>query len=231
MRIAVQQPYFFPYLEYFQLINAVQKFVVYDDVNFIKRGWINRNRILMNGEIHRFTLHLHGASQNRLINEITVGENKEKILKTIFCAYKKAPYFSENFPLVESVLLSREKNLCLFLSEMLMQLASYFGINATFNYSSEIPKDKTLKGQQKVLEICKLENAKEYINLPGGSKLYDQNMFGQVNISIKFLQKATTTYPQFKKQFIPGLSIIDVLMFNSGTRVKEFLDQYKLSEL
>ena len=231
MKLGIMQPYFFPYIGYWQLINAVDKYVIYDDVNFIKNGWICRNRILMNGTPHYFSLHTFGASSNLLINEVRVSSDKvlrNKMLKTLRTCYGKAPYFQDVYPLVEEILIYEEDNLARFLTNSITKVCSYIGVDTEIIVSSSIKKDNTLKGQQKVLQICNIIKVKEYINAVGGQSLYSKEDFLKNKVELKFLISKPFLYKQFKTEFLPDLSIIDVMMFNSKSEIKEILMEYKL---
>ncbi|MES2544084.1 MAG: WbqC family protein [Bacteroidota bacterium] len=228
MKIAIMQPYFFPYIGYFQLINSVDVFVVYDDVNFIKQGWIHKNRILSNKESYSISLQLTGVSSFKKINEISIGGNRHKALKTIEESYKKAPYFTEVYPIVATIFSEKENNLSGFLVFALKQIAGFLEINTKFMISSQIEKNNSLKGKDKVLEICSLLNADEYINAIGGQELYDKAEFSEKNIGLHFIQSKPIVYKQFANDFVPWLSIIDVLMFNSKETVRKMLNDYEL---
>lgn len=222
------QPYFFPYIGYWQLIKAVDTFVIFDDVNYINKGYINRNNILVNGQKQLFTLELIGASQNRLINEIEVGSNQNKMLKTISMSYKKAPCFSEVFPIIESILMCEEKNLSKYLGNSLKILAEYLNIKTRFLYSSDILKDNELKGEEKIIDIVKRLNTSVYINAIGGQELYDREVFAKNNLELYFLNPKSQEYKQFKNEFIPNLSIIDLMMFAKNDDIQEMLNKYTL---
>ena len=228
MKIGIMQPYFLPYIGYFQLIKNVDKYVIYDDVNYINKGWINRNNILLNSQKYLFTLSLSGASQNKLINEIFVEENQSKLLKTLETAYKKAPYFEKVFPVIQNIFDFEDKNLAKFVGNSIMQIADYLNIKTEFTYSSEINKDNTLKAQEKILNICKALNATNYINAIGGQELYDKEIFKQNNIKLNFLKTEIVEYKQFKGDFVPYLSVLDVLMFNSAEEINIMLDKFEL---
>lgn len=228
MKLAIMQPYFLPYIGYWQLINAVDTFVIFDDVNFIKKGYINRNSILAGGKPQQFTLELIGASQNKLINEIEVGNNSKKLLKTIEMSYKKSPYFDAIFPIIEDILNYEEKNLAKFIAGSLEKISSYLDIDTKFIYSSDIKKDNTLKAQDKILDICKKLDASSYINAIGGQELYDNKKFEEQNIQLNFLNAEIVKYKQFKNDFIPYLSILDAVMFNNKDEIKNMLKNYKL---
>lgn len=168
MKLGIMQPYFLPYIGYFQLIKAVDKYVIYDDVNYIKKGWINRNNILCNGQAHLFSISLRGASQNKLINEIEISDDFSKFRKMIELSYRKAPYFEEVFKLLNSIIDYPNKNLSLFLANSIKEICKYLSIDTEIIFSSEIEKNNDLKGQEKILEICKILQAKTYINAIGG---------------------------------------------------------------
>lgn len=228
MTLAIMQPYLFPYIGYWQLINAVDTFVIYDDVNYINKGYINRNSILVNGKSQQFTLELIGASQNKLINEIEVGNNREKLLKTIKQNYTKAPSFDKVYPIIENIINQNEKNLANFIGYSLEKISNYLEIDTKFVYSSNIKKDNTLKAQDKILEICNILKADKYINAIGGQELYNKEIFKENGIELNFLKTELVEYKQFKNDFVPYLSIIDILMFNSKDEIKNMLDRYEL---
>lgn len=231
MKVGIMQPYFFPYIGYWQLMNLVDLYVIFDDVNYINRGWINRNRILNNGEPSYFNLPLIGASQNKLINEIEINKDEKlllKNLKTLQFAYAKAPYFNDVFPVISDILMNEEKNLALYLKYSFEVIAKYLDIKTNFVLSSQIDKNNTLKGQEKILDICKKTNAIEYYNAIGGQELYDYDIFEQNNINLNFVQANLSEYKQYKNDFVPGLSIIDIMMFNSKEKIKEMLNDYEL---
>ncbi|MEI6555340.1 MAG: WbqC family protein [Paludibacter sp.] len=228
MKLGIMQPYFLPYIGYFQLIKAVDKYVIYDDVNFIKGGWINRNRILLNGDAFMINVPMQGASPFKKINEINIGKNREKVLLTIEQAYRKAPYFKDTFNLISDIIKFDTDNLGVFVSNSILKIADFLQFDTEFVMSSEINKPDELKAQDKVLSICKIMGTTEYYNAIGGVELYNKADFEHENIQLHFLKTNFTAYPQFKNEFIPGLSILDVLMFNSKDKVNLMLDNYDL---
>jgi hypothetical protein len=233
MKVGIMQPYFFPYIGYWQLINAVDKYVIYDDVNFIKRGWINRNNILMNGEAKLINIQMHKASQNKLINEIEVSGNdifNNKLLKTIKQCYKKAPFYEDVFPVIESVINQEEKNLAKFLELSIRQVCEYLSIDTNIVISSDVQKNNELKAQEKIIELCKILGGDEYINAIGGQDLYTYEDFALQGIKLRFLSTKEISYTQFKNNFVPNLSIIDVMMFNSINEINKMLLLYELKE-
>lgn len=231
MKVGIMQPYFFPYIGYFQLINSVDKFVILDDVNYINRGWINRNRILINGEPRLISMPLKDASQNKMINEIEIANDqkwKEKLLRTLQLHYKKALFFSDVFRLVEKIILNKEQNLSAFIFASIIAINKYLAIKTVIESSSAKYITKHLKAEQKILNICFQGNATTYINPIGGTDLYLKQQFKDHNIELLFLKTKEVTYNQNCKIFIPWLSIIDVMMFNSRSDIKIMLNNYGL---
>jgi hypothetical protein len=228
MKLGIMQPYFMPYIGYFQLMKAVDKYVVYDDVNFIKGGWINRNNILVNGEKKLFSIILKGASPNKLINEIEIGDDFKKLTKTLELNYVKAPYFKDIILLLERIFSFEDKQLSNFVANSFREILSYLNIDTEIIISSSLNKNCSLKGKNKVIHICKLLNADRYLNAIGGQELYSKDEFAENDIELSFLQTEIKSYQQFNNEFIPYLSIIDVLMFNSIEEVNLMLDNYTL---
>jgi len=205
--------------------------VTYDDVNFINRGWINRNRILLNDMEHYITLQLNKASQNKLINEIQIVsdlKNRGKIFKTISHCYSKAPFYKTVIGLIENIIFNQEEDLTVFLESSLKKIAEFLDIVTIFVKSSTLEKDQSLRGENKILEIANCLKTDVYINPIGGIKLYDRTIFKRAGIDLYFIETQAPSYRQFGGPFIPNLSIIDVIMFNSKDTVKEFIDNYRL---
>ena len=232
MKVAIMQPYFFPYIGYFQLINAVDYFVFYDDVNYIKQGWINRNRILVNNEAKYITIPLKKLSSFIPIKNIEINpELKEykTMLKTIEMAYKKAPYFHAIFNLINEVLNKEYKTLAEITIKSVKSCCEYLDIKTQFYVASEdFATTKGLERAERLQTICKQLHANQYINALGGQELYSKEDFTKEKIQLQFIQSKAITYKQFGNHFVPWLSIIDVLMFNSKEEVKELLNQFEL---
>lgn len=232
MVIGIMQPYFMPYIGYFQLINSVDEFVIYDNIQYTKKGFINRNRILSNGTDQLFSLPLKKDSDylNVVERELSGSweKDKNKILNTIKSSYSKAPYFKQSFDLISKCLDNPEVNLFRFIYDSIVLINEYLDIKTKVRISSTIDTDHTLKSQDKVLVICKERNATQYINSIGGVELYNKETFKQNNIELNFIKSNPIQYKQFNNEFIPWLSIIDVLMFNSKEQIKEYLNNYTL---
>jgi hypothetical protein len=230
MKIGIMQPYFFPYIGYYQLLSAVDEFIVYDNIEFSKKGWVNRNRILVNGADVFVSIPLKKDSDflnivDRSLSD-TWGTDRQKILNRIKEAYRMAPFFPETFQLIENVLLSEEKNLFRFLLKSLELTKNHLGISTPLLTSSDVPIDHSLKAQNKVIAIASARNATRYINPVGGLDLYSKENFKKEGIELVFLKTSPFDYKQFKDPFVPNLSIIDVMMFNSINNIKGLLSQY-----
>lgn len=231
-RIAIMQPYFFPYIGYFQLLYHTDLFVFLDDVNFIKRGWINRNRILINDEPKYLTVPCKNISQNRLIKDIKHDLDKrtrEKLLKKVRLAYKRAPYFTSVYPIVKKVFNADTSTISELASLSVKEVCNYLKLETGFIYSSGKYSNTELGRSDRLIDICKKENAEIYINSLGGVELYDKSYFKKKGISLKFLAPKFTSYKQFNTEFTPALSIIDVMMFNAPAQIMEMLKECHLN--
>jgi len=223
------QPYLFPYLGYFQLIGSVEKFVFYDDVNYINKGWVNRNNLLVNKQAYLFTIPLSGVSQNKLISETRISTEAAwmiKLLKTIETAYRKAPHFDIVFLMISKWIAEPPE----FISELnflsTKEICEYLEIPTTLESSSSVYKNNELKGQHRILDICLKENATTYINPIGGMSIYDNSLFVEKNIELFFLKTTFTPYKQYSDEFVQGLSIIDYLMFLSPEDIRQKLKEF-----
>ena len=234
MKIAIMQPYLFPYIGYWQLIYAVDEFVLLDDVNYIMRGYINRNNILLNGKSHRFTVPIQKASQNKLIMETKLNfsdEDKRKFLATIQNAYHKSNYYAEVMPLLEDIIGNPEDDLTEFIMYSIQKINHYLDIQTNLKRSSQIEKDASLKAQDRIIEICKKEKADIYINPCGGRKLYQHSAFEENRLQLYFLdvKQNEIFYKQKPEEFVGNLSIIDVLMNSSADTIQQFLNAYEFN--
>ena len=227
------QPYLFPYIGYWQLINAVDRFVLLDDVNYITRGYINRNSILVNGKEHRFTIPVQQASQNKLIKDTKFAfpeKEKHKFLLMIESSYKKAPCFDTVMPLISQIINFDQEDITRYIYNSLLIIMNYLNIKTKIYVSSAIPKDNSLHGQDRIIEICKHLEADIYINPCGGRKLYTSDSFKRNSIQLFFLDTHSDKiyYDQNQKEFRANLSIIDILFYNDAETVKSFLNEYDL---
>ena len=222
------QPYFMPYIGYWQLMNAVDTYVVYDDVNYIKGGWVSRNNILMNSQSYMFCVTLNGASPNKLFNEITIRDDFVKFRKMLHSCYSHAPYYSDVKCIMENIYNCEDRSLGKFMLNSFNVVLNYVGIKRKLILSSTLKKDNSLRGASKVIAICKELGASKYYNAIGGQSLYDKNEFEDNGIGLYFLKPELVPYKQYKNDFVAGLSIIDVMMFNSPEEIERMFEQYEL---
>jgi len=232
MKVAIMQPYIFPYIGYFNLVHSVDKFIFFDDVNFIKRGWINRNKIISNKSEFLFSVPLKKASQNKLINDTYVSIDqkwKNKLLKTIKYSYEKEESFPEIYSIIEGVLHSDVESIADLSSISVVRICDYLDIQRDFQNSSSISSaDISASGQDRILSICKNVGAKIYNNAIGGVSLYSKELFESNKIKLNFVKPKIKPYAQNSNQFISNLSIIDVLMYNSKKDVIKMIESYEL---
>jgi hypothetical protein len=229
--VAIMQPYFFPYIGYFQLVGAVDTFVIYDDVNFAPGHWMTRNRILLHGAEQRITLSVRGASQNARIGELELADaprQRSKLLRTLQHAYARAPRYAEVMPLLESALHCTETNLARYLAHTLRVICDHLGLAPRFRYASELAVAGSLRAQARIIAIATRLGARRYINLIGGRHLYDATSFAAAGLELRFLQPQLLPYPQGRADFVPSLSIIDVLMHLPPAHIRPLLAAYEL---
>ena len=223
MKVAIMQPYFLPYIGYFQLIAAADVFIIYDNIKYTKKGWINRNRMLVNSTDAIFSLPLKKDSDTLDVvsRELSKDFDRNKLLNQFRGAYASAPYFSDVFPLLERIVQCNESNLFRYIYNSVVEMCLLLGIKTEIRISSNITIDHTLKGQDKVLALCRATGASCYINAIGGTELYSNKEFNKYNINLKFLKSKINEYHQYGAKFNPNLSIIDNLMFNSIEKIKK----------
>jgi len=232
MKIGIMQPYIFPYIGYFQLIGAVDQFVVYDNIKYTKKGWINRNRILCNGKDEYVSIPLKKDSDFLNVDQRyladTWAQEQHKFLNKIKECYRKAPFFTDAFEVVQQCISYEDRNLFNYIYHSIKVLCNYLSITTPLVISSSVAIDHELAAEQKVLALCKALHADTYINPIGGIELYDKTFFKQEGIDLFFLKTGTVEYKQFNHEFIPFLSIIDVMMFNDRDAIKNMLNNYGL---
>jgi hypothetical protein len=231
MKVAIMQPYFFPYIGYFQLIAAVDLFVIYDNIKYTKKGWINRNRILRNGADCVFTVPLRKDSDSLDVRDRAVAADYDRgrLVNQLREAYRRAPHFQDGFSIVEKAVMAPLDNLFDYVHGSVAEVCRYLGIETRIVPSSRFAIDPALRAQDKVLALCEAASASIYVNAIGGQELYDREEFRGRSVDLKFLKTYPIEYPQFGDPFVPWLSIIDVMMFNPITRIREFLEtRYEL---
>lgn len=229
MKIAVMQPYFFPYLAYYQLAASVDHFVFLDDVSFIRRGYINRNQILLHGKPFRFTLAVVAASQNNRIDQHRFAGEHTQFLQQLRHAYRRAPYFEQIFSLVEAICRRPEQNVARLCAASIEEVFKYLGRPFSASFASSKPS--LARGEARILDLCERFGADTYHNASGGRPLYSGDVFEEQGVRLRFVSGRFPTYPQVGQgSFVPGLSMIDVLMNNSPQAVDEMLSSGELED-
>ncbi|MGA4494154.1 WbqC family protein [Vreelandella venusta] len=229
MKLGVMQPYLFPYIGYFQLIYAADLFLIYDDVAYIKQGHINRNCILSPNGAARFTIPVPGASSNKLISELAFSEDTAKVLRTIEQSYSKAPHFEEVFPMIRGALELDDRSIASVCQKSFEDIFSYLGLEKQFKKTSELDYDRSATARDRLMALCQQFGADCYINAPGGRKLYAKQDFAEKGVDLKFVDSLPVEYSQGNAEFVPNLSIIDVLMHCSPEEVWRLLGCYELT--
>ncbi|NGX84748.1 WbqC family protein [Aequorivita sp. KMM 9714] len=232
-KIGIMQPYFLPYIGYFQLMEMVDEFVIYDNIEFSKASWIRRNRMLQNGKDAFFTLPIKKDSDFLDVDQRYLADNFDKeagrLLRRIEANYSKAPYFNDFFPVVQEIIFCKERNLFDYILNSVYCIKDYLKIETPIKVFSKLGKDvHLLRAQDKVIGVCKALQATHYINSFGGKHLYDSESFQKENLQLLFFRTSQIEYSQFENDFIPFLSIMDVCMFNDVSQVREYLKHFEI---
>ena len=233
VKLGIMQPYFLPYIGYWQLLNAVDEYVIYDDVNYIKGGWVNRNKVLIHGIGQYITIELHQASPYKKIIEIRLTDHprwKKRMIRTIEFAYRKAPLFTSVFPVFNEIVNFESDNLADFLVYSIQRICSYLGITTKLYRSSDLGIGLDCSGEDRVIKICQKLGASEYYNAIGGTELYCNRNFLNNHIHLLFLDPILMAYQQFDNQFVDRLSIIDMMMFCTVEEIRQHLTSYRLKD-
>jgi hypothetical protein len=232
MKLAIMQPYFLPYIGYFQLVAGVDTFVVYDNIKYTKKGWINRNRLLRNGEAVTFSIPLQKDSDFLDVRDrrLAADFDRKKLLNMFKGAYEPAPFFQSTMPLIREIVEHEETNLFRFLRHSIVKTCEHLGIGTKIVDSSDVPIDHSLKGEQRVIALCEALGATMYVNPIGGTELYLDSDFAQRGIELRFLKSEAIEYAQFGHPFVPRLSIVDLMMFNPPERVDGWIRSRTYSE-
>lgn len=225
---AVMQPYLFPYIGYYQLVYAADFFIFYDDVTFIKQSYINRNSILANNRSLRFSLPIPGASSNTLIKDLNYSP-ADKLLKTIQQSYSKAPYYNDVMDFISSVFKSEQRSIAKLNGLSIIKTLNYLGIEKKIFYSSELEYDRYAEREERLISLVKMHECGHYINSPGGRLLYNKDYFARNGLKLSFIDSKITLYKQPTKEFVPYLSMIDILMNCNKEEIVEMLTKYELN--
>lgn len=234
--LGVMQPYFFPYIGYYQLIFASDIFLIYDDVQYSRGGWINRNRIASQENVQYITLPVSRNSHTKLIKDSFFTSShlqaKEKIVRILYQTYNKAPEFAKQFPLLEKLILDKEISVATYLSKQIISISELLKIKTQISRSSFLPRESS-KPQDKTQKLCELASqlkTTEYINSPGGMILYNKEDFLKYGITLKFINPQPFVYGNNQAAlFESNLSIIDALMFCPLKLILNQLSRFTLS--
>ncbi len=222
--IAIMQPYIFPYIGYFQLVNCVDKFIFYNDVTFIKQGWINRNKFTMNGEEVYFTVPITKQSSSTYIYDAKINRRlfekfKQKFYKGVHQSYGKAPFFEPIFKIIQGVFELETDSMDLMAQQSVKLISKYLGLNTEFDSSRDLYENDNLNGQNRVIDILRQEKADHYMNPIGGKVLYSSDIFLGNNLDLSFVKVSDN---------LKKLLIIDILMYHDIEHVKNILNQYDI---
>jgi hypothetical protein len=234
MKAAIMQPYFYPYIGYFQLIHVTDRFILFDDVQYIRHGWINRNRVLKPGEGFQYIIMpLAAHPRNTLIKDIQpaeAGKNKDKILRQLEHYKKTAPCYKAVHAFIGDCFTTHHNTIGAMNGHYLKATCDYIGIDLKIELSSQMKFDysQVQDAGEWALKMCEQMQVTEYINPPGGKELFDKSKFEKSNIRLRFLQPGLKAYSQRRAHFEPGLSIIDVMMFNEPAAIRDLLNDYQL---
>lgn len=225
MRVGIMQPYFFPYLGYYQLINYCDAFVIYDDVKYTKKGWISRNRIQKSGRVQNISLQIQRGSDALPISKrnLAIDFDKAKLYRQIAGAYSQSPFWDESKTVINLIINKNETNLFDYLEYSIRSLASHLGISTPIHVSSNLTNN-SLSGFDRVIEICRALDASEYVNPIGGIDLYSHESFQKNGLSLSFIRSKLTQYAQAGIEFIPSLSIIDAMVSLDATTLRHLIN-------
>jgi len=228
--IAMMQPYWFPYLGYFQLIATADAFVLGDDLQYIKDGWINRNRMLAAGQPWMFSLPLkkdvHGLNINQRQLSDDIDQAMGKLLKTFALNYSRAPYKAAVMPLLEKIVLHPERNLARALEFSIRELCAFLYIDTPIHRASDLGISEIQDKQDRVIKTMKTLGGERFLNPIGGLDLYEDSLFQRHGLELRFHRMSALTYAQLKAPFVANLSIVDVLMFNPVEQVRQWLPAF-----
>lgn len=229
-KVAVMQPYLFPYLGTYQLAHAADCFVFFDDVAFIKKGYIHRNQLLLDGQAHAFSVPVRQMSQNRTILQHDYTGDWEHLRGLLHAAYRKAPNHAAVMPLVEAVIGEANENVAHKNARSLRLVFEYLGLAREWRFASDLPSAGPLRGAERIQDLCRQLGAQTYVNASGGRALYDAAAFSAQGLALRFLQSQGTPYAQQGGgAFVPNLSMLDLLMHLPPEAVREQLTRYTLA--
>lgn len=234
MRLGIMQPYFFPYIGYFSLIKHTDNYILLDKVQYIRHGWIERNRILkQSGGWSYIAVPLKKHSRDTLIADIEISniENWKQRIISQLQYYKGAPYYYTIMKLVDDILDIKTRSIVDLDFSALQKVCNYLNINTPIKIFSrmDLQIEKPEAADEWALNICRaIKGVTEYWNPIGGKEFFDCEKYTENHIEIYFQQMHIGEYKQKGNDFEPSLSIIDVMMFNSPEEINKMLDDYEL---
>jgi hypothetical protein len=230
-KVVIMQPYFFPYLGYFHLLDSCDTFVFLDNVNYINRGWVNRNQFILSGAPNMYTVPLNGASQNKLINELSIADGRwtKGFLKSLEMSYRKTKCFDDLIEPLKEVIGDGTGKIADLNQRTTMWCANQLGLTKEFKVSSIDFASIEGAGQERIIRICQEESADAYNNAIGGVDLYNKMDFSKFGIELSFVRSSLSAYPQSVTGFQPGMSILDILMNNDINERQTLVKQYTFS--
>ena len=232
MKIAIMQPYFFPYIGYFSLIQNTEHFIFFDTPQYIRKGWINRNRIIGgNGKDIYFTVPVEKVERDTAIRNVPISYKddwREKMMGQLTIYKKRAPYYQNVTELVRSVITPDYRNISELAIASIKKTCEFIDMKLECDIYSEmsLPEFTVKEPDEWALYITKYTGYDTYVNPPGGKTFFKQEKYKNEGIELQFLSQELIPYRQRTKEFIPGLSIIDVLMFCTPDEIKEMMDHY-----
>lgn len=233
MKLAIMQPYLFPYIGYFSLISNTDYFIFFDTPQYIRKGWINRNRILgANGETTYFTVPIQKADRNTPIDKTVISYNSDWKMKILgqLNIYKKAPNYNKVINLVEDVFSIDTIWISDLAIRSIVKTCEYLGIDMQYDIFSKmnlkLPQIK--EPDEWALYITKELGYSTYVNPPGGMSFFNREKYRKSDIDLQFLLQEIIPYRQNRENFMPALSIIDIMMFCSCSEICEMLCKYKI---
>lgn len=237
MNVVIMQPYFFPYLGYFNLLHSSDLFILLDDVQFIRRGWINRNRIQLVEAPLSFTVPVAKASRDTPINRTLISPDHfagfaDKFAKQLKAAYGTAPFYKDVATLVEKTLGGPHDTVAQLAERSIREVMDYVGLKRNIRLASALEPEasgKHLKGEERLIHIARAVGASHYNNPPGGRELYSSDAFAAAGIALRFVRPHLPPYDR-PAPFIPGLSILDALMYIPPEEITGMMAQYSVEQ-
>ncbi len=231
MRVVILQPSFLPWKGYFHQVNSADIFVFYDDVQYDKNGWRNRNKIKTCQGTQWITVPILTKGRfGQAIRDVEINNRikwGKKIWNSISMNYNKSPYFSEYVTFFEETLLSEWSFVCELDIFLIQKISEFLGIKTEFVRSSDL----NIVGDrmERIINICKHFSADHYLTGPSAVSYNVNEIFEENNIKLEYQSYIYPEYPQQYGKFVGDVSIID-LLFNCGASSSDFIWRYMINE-